>query len=315
MPVWLLATVGEEGLGNLRGAISRARRIRGGGRGLRRRRGELPRSRLDRPASALRRRRVIVRGPGGHAWEAAGSPSAIHRAAELVVLIESIPRRGGDLGERRPDRRRRGDQHAGARGVVRGRSAGRRSRRAGCAHRFPRGAARGGRGTAAGRAGGARRSSRRSPRPGPPARRRGRRGARGGADRSDVTVDEHRRERRARARIPAVALGITTGSGEHTPQEWIAVEPIERGPPSARAHGRRSTRSAAHERDPLRRRPPGAYPPSEFVLDGRADRSARLLASVAHRFIAARAQLLRLSDARGDELAAPSTRDGRDESA
>jgi acetylornithine deacetylase/succinyl-diaminopimelate desuccinylase-like protein len=29
--------------------------------------------------------------------------------------------------------------------------------------------------------------------------------------------------------IPAIALGITTGSGEHTPEEWIAVEPIERG--------------------------------------------------------------------------------------
>jgi acetylornithine deacetylase/succinyl-diaminopimelate desuccinylase-like protein len=29
--------------------------------------------------------------------------------------------------------------------------------------------------------------------------------------------------------IPAVALGITTGSGEHTVQEWIDVEPIGRG--------------------------------------------------------------------------------------
>ena len=50
------------------------------------------------------------------------------------------PAHGGDLGERRPHRRRRGHQHAGARGVVRGRSACRRSRRAGCAHRFARGA-------------------------------------------------------------------------------------------------------------------------------------------------------------------------------
>ena len=29
--------------------------------------------------------------------------------------------------------------------------------------------------------------------------------------------------------IPAVALGITTGSGEHTPREWIDIAPISEG--------------------------------------------------------------------------------------
>jgi tripeptide aminopeptidase len=29
--------------------------------------------------------------------------------------------------------------------------------------------------------------------------------------------------------IPAVALGITTGGGEHTVEEWIDVEPIATG--------------------------------------------------------------------------------------
>ena len=29
--------------------------------------------------------------------------------------------------------------------------------------------------------------------------------------------------------VPAIALGITTGSGEHTPEEWIDTEPIDAG--------------------------------------------------------------------------------------
>jgi tripeptide aminopeptidase len=29
--------------------------------------------------------------------------------------------------------------------------------------------------------------------------------------------------------VPAIAIGITEGTGEHTEQEWIALEPIERG--------------------------------------------------------------------------------------
>ena len=78
MPVWLLSTVGEEGLGNLRGAISALEApaaevgafvaVEGNYLG-----------RVSMTGVGSRRRRVIVRGPGGHAWEAAGSPSAIHR--------------------------------------------------------------------------------------------------------------------------------------------------------------------------------------------------------------------------------------------
>ena len=29
--------------------------------------------------------------------------------------------------------------------------------------------------------------------------------------------------------IPAIAIGVTTGSGEHTPQEWIDTAPIGSG--------------------------------------------------------------------------------------
>jgi acetylornithine deacetylase/succinyl-diaminopimelate desuccinylase-like protein len=29
--------------------------------------------------------------------------------------------------------------------------------------------------------------------------------------------------------IPAVAVGVTTGGGEHTPQEWIDIAPVAGG--------------------------------------------------------------------------------------
>ena len=29
--------------------------------------------------------------------------------------------------------------------------------------------------------------------------------------------------------VPAIAVGVTTGSGEHTPDEWIETGPIEVG--------------------------------------------------------------------------------------
>lgn len=94
VPVWLLATVGEEGLGNLCG-VSAA---------------------LDAPPAPVEafvavegnylgrvstvgvgsvRRRVRVLGPGGHAWEAAETPSAVHALGQLVSSIAAIPRRRG----------------------------------------------------------------------------------------------------------------------------------------------------------------------------------------------------------------------------
>ena len=88
-PVWLLATVGEEGLGNLRG-------IRGA---------------LDHFASPIDvvialegnylgrvsatgvgsiRWRVHVNGQGGHAWEAPDAPSAIHVVAAMVAELDVL---------------------------------------------------------------------------------------------------------------------------------------------------------------------------------------------------------------------------------
>jgi len=85
-PLWLLATVGEEGLGNLRGIIGAL---------------EVPRAPIDAVlavegnylgrVSAVGvgslRWRVTVSGGGGHAWEAADAPSAVHAAADMIAGI------------------------------------------------------------------------------------------------------------------------------------------------------------------------------------------------------------------------------------
>lgn len=88
-PVWIVATTGEEGLGNLAGV----------------------RALLDDPPAPVRalialegnylgrvnvtgvgstRWRVTVTGPGGHAWEEAAQPSAVHEAARLVTALASL---------------------------------------------------------------------------------------------------------------------------------------------------------------------------------------------------------------------------------
>jgi len=88
-PVWILATVGEEGLGNLAGA----------------------RAAFDHPPAAVgafialegnylgrvntvgvgsERRRVRIATPGGHAWEDATAPSAVHIAVDLIHAIDAV---------------------------------------------------------------------------------------------------------------------------------------------------------------------------------------------------------------------------------
>ena len=79
-PVWLVATVGEEGLGNLRGISEVIRQdlvplaavvaIEGNYLG-----------RVATVGVGSVRWRVTVSGPGGHAWEQAAAPSAVHAAA------------------------------------------------------------------------------------------------------------------------------------------------------------------------------------------------------------------------------------------
>jgi acetylornithine deacetylase/succinyl-diaminopimelate desuccinylase-like protein len=88
-PVWLLATVGEEGLGNLRGIrgaldvfaqpIDAVIAVEGNYFG-----------RVSATGVGSLRWRVTVDGPGGHAWEAADIPSAVHAVAAMVVDLAAL---------------------------------------------------------------------------------------------------------------------------------------------------------------------------------------------------------------------------------
>jgi tripeptide aminopeptidase len=92
-PVWIVATVGEEGLGNLRGisyALDRAAPRVGAVVALEG--NYLGRVTVTGVGSV--RWEVSIHGPGGHAWEAADSPSAIHCAADLVSRILAVSRPG-----------------------------------------------------------------------------------------------------------------------------------------------------------------------------------------------------------------------------
>jgi len=85
-PVWLLATVGEEGLGNLSGIrhalasppcqVGAVLAVEGNYLG-----------RVSTVGVGSIRQRVQVAGPGGHAWEASDAPSAVHAAARIVAAL------------------------------------------------------------------------------------------------------------------------------------------------------------------------------------------------------------------------------------
>lgn len=84
-----VATVGEEGLGNLRGiraAVERHRAELGGviaveGHNL---------GRVTHVAVGSIRWRITVRGPGGHSWGAFGKPSAVHGLGRIITGIADL---------------------------------------------------------------------------------------------------------------------------------------------------------------------------------------------------------------------------------
>lgn len=88
--IWLVANVGEEGLGNLRGMRRIVDRF-----------GETPRAYLILEGMGLgkvfhrglgvRRYRITTRCPGGHSWVDRGEPSALHELARLVTRLTAIP--------------------------------------------------------------------------------------------------------------------------------------------------------------------------------------------------------------------------------
>lgn len=229
-PVWLIATTGEEGLGNLHGiaealdgfipTIGAVIAVEGNYLG-----------RVSAVGVGSRRWRVSVSGPGGHAWEASEAPSAIHAAAGLIGDMASLDVAGAKVvvnvgliggGEAINARARacwfdldlRADDPAAlvaledeARGLIETTATGgievsidelgnRPAGRLAVGHPLMRAAS-----VALEEA---------------------------GIDPDLVATSTDANAAHARG-IPAVALGITTGSGEHTPKEWIDIGPIADG--------------------------------------------------------------------------------------
>lgn len=88
--IWWVATVGEEGLGDLRGIRRASEQLRGKiglaiileGMGL---------GRIYHAGLGVRRLRVTVKGPGGHSWLHADRPSAIHHLLRLgEALVDDV---------------------------------------------------------------------------------------------------------------------------------------------------------------------------------------------------------------------------------
>lgn len=87
-----VANVGEEGLGNLRGARTAVERYRADVGAVLAIDGDL--GRIINASVGSKRWRVIVRGPGGHSFGAFGVPSAIHGLGRIIAAIAdlSVPR-------------------------------------------------------------------------------------------------------------------------------------------------------------------------------------------------------------------------------
>lgn len=88
--VWLVANVGEEGLGNLRGMKQVTQRFGGAVLGYVVVEGTAL-GHVYHRAVGSRRYRVTARTAGGHSWSDYGQPSAIHELSRLVTRLTSLP--------------------------------------------------------------------------------------------------------------------------------------------------------------------------------------------------------------------------------
>jgi acetylornithine deacetylase/succinyl-diaminopimelate desuccinylase-like protein len=87
--LWLVANVGEEGLGDLRGMRALVDRF-----------ADKPRAYIVLEGMALgqvyhrglgvRRYRITVKTPGGHSWVDYGRPSAVHEMAHIITLFDAL---------------------------------------------------------------------------------------------------------------------------------------------------------------------------------------------------------------------------------
>ncbi len=223
----IIGTVGEEGLGNLRGVTAALERpVREFSALI-----ALEGNYLDRVGNigvGSLRWRVTVTGPGGHAWEESATPSAVHAAATAIAALAGVRTRTGERtvnvgsvqgGEAVNARARRAEFVVDMRAVE---PDDLRALEGECRSAIDAAAAEGidfdvveiGR----------------------------RPGGRLAADHPLVLAALSSLERFGRtpslvasstdanaahpAGVPAVALGVTLGRGEHTTQEWIDVELI-----------------------------------------------------------------------------------------
>ncbi len=92
-PVWIVATTGEEGLGNLAGVRALLDDPPGPVRAVIALEGNYL-GRVNVTGVGSTRWRVTVTGPGGHAWEEASQPSAVHEAARLVTALAALAQPG-----------------------------------------------------------------------------------------------------------------------------------------------------------------------------------------------------------------------------
>jgi tripeptide aminopeptidase len=229
-PLWLVATIGEEGAGNLAGmrhalaappqSVSAVIAVEGNYLG-----------RVVNTSVGSVRWRVAFSGPGGHAWEQSTAPSAVHAAAVAAAGISALTVPGArcsanigsiaggeainararsawfevDLRADAPDPLR--ELESRARAVLAA------ARPAGIAVQI----------TDIGRRPAGRTD------PSHPLVR----AAISALERSGLTAELGAASTDANAAheasLPAVALGVTRGDGEHTPHEWIETGPIGPG--------------------------------------------------------------------------------------
>jgi tripeptide aminopeptidase len=90
-PVWIVATVGEEGLGDLAGVRALLADPPGPVRAVIALEGNYL-GRVNITGVGSVRWQVTVTAPGGHAWEDAAAPSAVHEAARLVAQLATLAR-------------------------------------------------------------------------------------------------------------------------------------------------------------------------------------------------------------------------------
>lgn len=88
-PVWFVATVGEEGLGNLKGAHAATDRLGDQVDAMVAVEGSFF-GRLSHTAVGSRRVEIACRGPGGHSWHDFGRPSATHVLARIAAAITEL---------------------------------------------------------------------------------------------------------------------------------------------------------------------------------------------------------------------------------